>query len=129
MFQLDHSDHRPIYEQIKDKIKELIISGVLKEDDKVPSVRELAGMLTINPNTIQKAYRDLEAEGYIYSLRAKGSFVAPKREVVKRSDTDEIVGDFTALVSKMKFLGITYHQLNEILIKEFERKDDYSDKS
>ncbi len=123
MFQLDHSDHRPIYEQIKDKIKELIISGVLKEDDKVPSVRELASTLTINPNTIQKAYRDLEAEGYIYSLRAKGSFVSPKREVVRRSDTDEIISEFEALLSKMKFLGITYEEVNEILIKEYKGKE------
>ncbi len=123
MFQLDHKDPRPIYEQIKDKIKELIISGVLKEDDKVPSVRELASTLTINPNTIQKAYRDLESEGYIYSLRAKGSFVSSKREVVKRSDTDEIFTEFSALVSKMKFLGITYEEVNEILIKEYKGKE------
>lgn len=124
MFQLDHSDHRPIYEQIKDKIKELIISGVLKEDDKVPSVRELASALTINPNTIQKAYRDLETEGYIYSLRAKGSFVSPRREVVKRSDTQEFLSEFEGLVSKMKFLGITYEELNKILVKEYKGKDE-----
>ncbi len=123
MFQLDHKDPRPIYEQIKDKIKELIISGALKEDDKVPSVRELASILTINPNTIQKAYRDLESEGYIYSLRSKGSFVSSKREVVKRSDTDEIFTEFSALVSKMKFLGITYEEVNEILIKEYKGKE------
>ena len=123
MFQLDHKDPRPIYEQIKDKIKELIIAGVLKENDKVPSVRELAGTLTINPNTIQKAYRDLEAEGYIYSLRAKGSFVAPKHEVVKRIDTDEILTELSALVSKIRFLGITYEEANEILIKEYKGKE------
>ncbi len=123
MFQLDHKDPRPIYEQIKDKIKELIISGVLREDDKIPSVRELAGMLTINPNTIQKAYRDLETEGYIYSLRAKGSFVSPRREVVKRSDTQEFLMQFESLVSKMKFLGITYEELNGILIKEYKGKE------
>ncbi len=123
MFQLDHKDPRPIYEQIKDKIKELIILGVLKENDKIPSVRELAGTLTINPNTIQKAYRDLEAEGYIYSLRAKGSFVAPKREVVKRSDTAEILTELSALVSKIRFLGITYEEANEILIKEYKGKE------
>ncbi len=123
MFQLDYSDHRPIYEQIKEKFKELIITGVLKEDDKIPSVRELAGILTINPNTIQKAYRDLETEGYIYSLRSKGSFVSPKREVVKRSDTDEILAEFSALASKIKFLGISYEELNEILIKEYNGKE------
>lgn len=77
MFHLDYSDHRPLYEQIKDRIKHLIISGALAEHDKIPSVRELAAQLAINPNTIQKAYKDLESEGYIYSQRARGSFVAP----------------------------------------------------
>lgn len=124
MFQLDHGDHRPIYEQIKDKIKTLIITGVLKENDKVPSVRELAAMLTINPNTIQKAYRDLEIEGYLYSLRAKGSFVASRREVVKRSDADEIIGEFSALVSKMKFLGVSYDTLSDVLKNEYRGKDE-----
>lgn len=123
MFQLDRGDHRPIYEQIKEKVKELIITGVLKENDKVPSVRELASTLTINPNTIQKAYRDLETEGYIYSLRAKGSFVAPKKEVVKRSDTEEILSEFENLVTKMKFLGISYEESLEILINEYKGKE------
>ena len=76
MIQLDLSDHRPLYEQIKEKLKLLIITDVLKADDKIPSVRELAQQLTINPTPIPRAYRDLEAEGYIYSVRAKGSFVA-----------------------------------------------------
>ena len=115
MFQLHHKDPRPIYEQIKEKVKELIISGVLKEDEKIPSVRELASTLTINPNTIQKAYRELELEGYIYSQRAKGSFVAPKKEVVKRSDTEELLSEFESLVTKMKFLGISYEEMLEII--------------
>ncbi len=123
MFQLDRGDHRPIYEQIKEKIKELVISGVMKENDKMPSVRELASTLTINPNTIQKAYRDLEAEGYIYSVRAKGSFVAPRREAVKRSDTQGLVSEFEALVVRMKFLGIGFSELDEILRKEFDEKE------
>jgi len=123
MFQLNHGDHRPIYEQIKEKIKELIISGAVKENDKIPSVRELAGMLTINPNTIQKAYRDLETEGYIYSVRAKGSFVAPKREVMKKSDTVEILAEFRGTISKMKFLGLSYDELNEILEEEYKGKE------
>jgi len=123
MFQLNHGDHRPIYEQIKEKIKELIISGAVKENDKIPSVRELAGMLTINPNTIQKAYRDLETEGYIYSVRAKGSFVAPKREVMKKSDTEEILAEFRGTISKMKFLGLSYDELNEILEEEYKGKE------
>ena len=123
MFQLDHGDHRPIYEQIKEKIKELIISGVLKENDKVPSVRELAAILTINPNTIQKAYRELEFEGYIYSLRAKGSFVSPKGEVVKKSDTEGITKEYRDIVSKIKFLGISKEELQAILDEEYKGKE------
>ena len=123
MFQLDRGDHRPIYEQIKEKIKELIIAGVLKEDDKVPSVRELAAILTINPNTIQKAYRELELEGYIYSLRAKGSFVSPKGEVVKKSDTDSITKEYRDIVSRIKFLGISKEELQMILDEEYSRKE------
>lgn len=124
MIQLDYGDHRPLYEQIKEKIKELIISGILKEEDKIPSVRELAGSLAINPNTIQKAYRDLEAEGYIYSVRAKGSFVTPQTEVVKKSDTDEIMTDFKTMLSKMKFIGITYAQVNAAVEEEFLKGED-----
>jgi GntR family transcriptional regulator len=76
MIQLDLKDPRPLYEQIKDRIKGLIITGVLKPNDKIQSVRELAQELTINPNTIQKAYKDLEAEGCIYSVKGKGNFIA-----------------------------------------------------
>jgi len=124
MFQLDYGDHRPIYEQIKDKMKELIISGVLKENDKVPSVRDMAGSLAINPNTIQKAYRDLESEGYIYSVRAKGSFVSPKQNVVKKTDTDEFVSEYRLLVEKLKFLGVEKKLLEEIIGEEYGERND-----
>jgi len=124
MFKLDYSDGKPIYEQIKDNLKQLIIDGVLKTDDRIPSVRELAVSMAINPNTIQKAYRDLEAEGYIYSVRAKGSFVAPQKEVVKKSDTDEVMAEFKALVSKMKFLGITYGDVRSAVDEEFTEGED-----
>ena len=76
MFCLDPSDHRPLYEQIKDKLKQMMMDGCLTEHDQLPSVRELAVTLAINPNTIQKAYKDLETEGFLYSVRGKGSFVA-----------------------------------------------------
>ena len=71
MINLDLKSRVPIYEQLVDKVKQLIIQGVLKPDEKLPSVRSLAQELTINPNTIQKAYRELEREGYIYSLPAR----------------------------------------------------------
>ena len=67
MIQLNCRDSRPIYEQVKDGLRQLIINGVLTEGSRLPSVRELAVSLTINPNTIQRAYRELEAEGYTVS--------------------------------------------------------------
>ena len=76
MIQLNFRDSRPIYEQLRDGIRRLILSGVLPEDSRLPSVRELAGRLAINPNTIQRAYRELEAEGCICSVPGRGSFVS-----------------------------------------------------
>lgn len=76
MIHIDFRDARPIYEQVKDGFRRLIVQEVLSIDEKLPSVRELAASLTINPNTIQRAYRDLEQEGYVYTIAGKGSFVA-----------------------------------------------------
>ena len=75
-FHLDYRDPLPIYEQLKQECKRLILSGVIAPGDKLPSVRELAGSLSINPNTIQRAYRELEADGYLISVPGKGSFAA-----------------------------------------------------
>ncbi len=122
MFQLDYGDHRPIYEQIKDKLIQLIISGALTENEKIPSVRELAMRLAINPNTIQKAYRDLESDGYIYSMRAKGSFVAPRNSAKSRVDTDEILEEFKSITKKLSFLGISKEELEKILDKEYDER-------
>ena len=122
MFQLDFGDHRPLYEQICDKIKDLIISGVLSENDKIPSVRELAASLAINPNTIQKAYKELENEGYIYSLKAKGNFVSPRQQNADAGKTEELTLSFDQLVREMKYLGTGKETLLE-LINEIYKED------
>lgn len=75
MIQLNYRDPRPIYEQVKDGIRKLAYSGVLGPDEKLPSVRELASKLAINPNTISRAYKELEQEGFLYSLTGKGTFI------------------------------------------------------
>ena len=75
MIQLNYRDARPIYSQIADGIRDQILSGVLRAGDKLPSVRELATQLTINPNTIQRAYRELELQGWIATVLGKGCFV------------------------------------------------------
>ena len=115
MIQLDLSDHRPLYEQIKEKTKELIIAGVLKQDEKITSVRELAQQLTINPNTIQRAYKDLETEGYIYSVRAKGSFVAPLEHIQTKAEHTELEMSFEASVKQARFLGVPKKTLIDVV--------------
>ena len=75
MIHLDYRDARPIYTQVIDGFREQILSGILQTGDRLPSVRELASQLTINPNTIQRAYRELELQGWIVSVPGKGSFV------------------------------------------------------
>lgn len=120
MIQLDLSDHRPLYEQIKEKLKLLIITDVLKADDKIPSVRELAQQLTINPNTIQRAYRDLEAEGYIYSVRAKGSFVASANHAKSRVEENALKDELVSIVRQAKFLGVMSEEIIDTVNKIYE---------
>lgn len=76
MIAINYRDPRPIYEQIQAELRRLMLTGALPPGSRLPSVRELAGQLAINPNTIQRAYRELESEGYILSVAGKGSFVA-----------------------------------------------------
>ena len=73
MISLNYRDSRPIYEQIKDGLKKLIVSGAMAPDEKLPSVRALATQLSINPNTIQRAYNELENEGFIYSIPGRAA--------------------------------------------------------
>lgn len=79
MLTLNYRDSRPIYEQIKDGLRRMIVTGAMAQDEKLPSVRALATQLSINPNTIQRAYNELEAEGYIYSVAGRAASSAVRR--------------------------------------------------
>lgn len=119
MFQLDFGDRRPIYEQIKEKMKFLIIGGMLKDGDRIPSVRDLAISMTINPNTIQRSYKELENEGYIYSRKGAGYFVAPRSETEK-NDPAELIARFTDTATELMYLGKSREELFSIIEKIFE---------
>ena len=106
MLNLDFRDPRPIYEQVKEGLRRLIITGAILEGEKLPSVRSLASSLAINPNTIQRAYEALETEGYVYSLPGKGSFAAPCSQVDDRRQ-QSLLRQFDAAVSELLFLGVT----------------------
>ena len=121
MFKLDYSDGKPIYEQIKDNFKQLIIDGVLKTDDRIPSVRELAISMSINPNTIQKAYKELELEGYVYSVRAKGVFVAALEKIALDKNTDKLYKNLEDAVKELYFLGESRQKLIDTVDKIYER--------
>ncbi|MCF6460792.1 GntR family transcriptional regulator [Clostridium sp. Cult3] len=89
MFNIDASSSTPIYEQIVDSIKESILKGIIEPGEKLPSVRELAKLLTLNPNTIQKAYQELERQKVIVTLRGKGTYVAS--DYKPRKDEDKLM--------------------------------------
>ncbi|GGC91000.1 GntR family transcriptional regulator [Thalassobacillus devorans] len=119
MFDLDLRSRKPIYEQLVEKFKELIIKEVLQADEKLPSVRTLARQMTINPNTIQKAYRELETQGYIYSVKGKGSFVQVSDDAVNQEELMKIKEKLTADISEALYLGMTRTEIEQ-LIKEAE---------
>ena len=110
MFTINYRDPRPVYEQIMDEMRKLIISGVFAPDEKLPSVRELAAQLAINPNTIQRAYRELEQSGYIYSVAGKGNFAGAKHEVDEGRKA-ALLKTLAETARELRYLGATEAEL------------------
>ena len=112
MININFRDARPIYEQVRDGFRQLILSGALPADSKMPSVRELAAQLAINPNTIQRAYRELEAEGYIVSVPGRGSFVREGGGAAA-ARREELLAELDKTVQELKMLGVSAEALAE----------------
>lgn len=117
MYELDLRSRVPIYEQLIEKFKRLIISEVLKANEQLPSVRILAKELTINPNTIQKAYRELERQGYIYSIKGKGNFVAEIIQNVNAEKANKLKDELTKLFSEAIYLGMKKEDIIKIVLE------------
>ncbi|SCY50919.1 GntR family transcriptional regulator [Alkaliphilus peptidifermentans] len=115
MFELDLRSRLPIYEQLIAKIKEMVISEVLKPEEQLPSVRVLAQQLTINPNTIQKAYRELERQGYIYTVKGKGNFVAPIITNIQNEKLKSLKEELIKVMSEAMYLGMKEEEIIEII--------------
>jgi GntR family transcriptional regulator len=109
MVHLDYRDARPIYTQIADGFREQILAGILQVGDKLPSVRELAAELTINPNTIQRAYRELEAAGWIATVAGKGCFVHSIPSATP--DQQNLLAEFDRLTAALLASGMTREEL------------------
>ena len=110
MININFRDSRPIYEQVRDGFRQHILLGILPPGYKMPSVRELAASLAINPNTIQRAYRELEQEGCICSVPGKGSFVCDMDQAII-ARRQELKADFVKLVQELKALGLEEEEL------------------
>lgn len=110
MILIDYKDRRPIYEQVVERFEELILKGVLDPQSQLPSVRNLAMELSINPNTIQRAYTELERKGLIYSVKGKGSFVGDNDHLIEVRKA-EILDSLLKLVKEANDMGITNEQI------------------
>lgn len=123
MIILDYKDRRPIYEQIVERFQELMVTGVLEKDTQLPSVRSLAMELSINPNTIQRAYAELERQGYIYSVKGKGNFVAENSHI-KESKREALCKQQEELAKEAFALGVERERLEGIIHQIYDRGGD-----
>ena len=113
MITIDYKSRQPIYEQLVDRIKQLILSGIYQRDDQLPTVRQLAQELAINPNTIQKAYAELERQGITYSLKGRGSFVGSSLQELSDVKKEQLMKEFADTVAALMKLGVTQEELTK----------------
>ncbi len=117
MITIDYKSQKAIYEQIYDEITKLILSKSLKSDDKLPSVRELASLIKINPNTIQKAYRFLELNNFIYTIKGRGNYVK-NNEDLRKIHIKKINEKLLQNIKSLKELGVDNDKILEIVNRE-----------
>lgn len=120
--QIDSNNNIPIYEQIYEQLLEYISKGILQTGDKLPSVRELSAQVHINPNTVVKAYRMLEDNGFIYSLPGKGSFISEKKADQKKVLYEEMKEESKKLIMKSKYMEMSYQELSTLLKELWEEE-------
>ena len=117
MISLNYRDSRPIYEQIKDGLRKLIVTGAMGPDEKLPSVRAMATQLSINPNTVPRAYNGLEGEGYIYSVPGKGSFAGRRQDEADQDALrlEALLEKLRELVAELRYLNVTTAELMAVV--------------
>ena len=114
---VDTRDRKPIWEQLTDNVKSLVLCGGLLPGEQLPGVRSLASELAINPNTIQKAYAELERQGIIYSIQGRGSFVSEGIESIRKNEHAALLADLTKTLSSLKNAGISKEDICAITEK------------
>lgn len=124
MISIDYQSKLPLYEQIAERYRELILKGVLTPDSQMPSVRSLAMDLSINPNTIQKAFSLLEQEHYIYPVKGRGNFVADTSSLLEQTRND-LLTNVTDLMKHGKELGISRTEFIRCIDQIYRKEDSY----
>ena len=122
MLSINYKDARPIYEQVRDSMRALILSGAIAPGEKLPSVRELASQLAINPNTIQRAYRELERLGLICTVPGKGAF-ASEDDAGARMRREELLGEIESRTRELRRLGCDEDALKDIVARVYREED------
>jgi len=115
MISLNYRDSRPIYEQIKDGLRKLIVTGAMAPDEKLPSVRALATQLSINPNTIQRAYNELEGEGYMLLRSRQGQRLPPESVDADAARKQDLLAKVRELLAELRYLGVSDEELLALL--------------
>lgn len=114
MILLDQTDRRPIYEQIVEKLSELMIKGILEENTPLPSVRNMAAELSINPNTVQRAYNELDRLGFTYTVKGKGNFVAALNDIRKQR-FEQLMLKTSEDIERLRDAGCTEKELTDMI--------------
>ncbi|MDD4572547.1 MAG: GntR family transcriptional regulator [Clostridia bacterium] len=123
MITIDYRSREPIYQQIISRIEDLAASGLMSADEQLPSVRSLAVELSINPNTIQRAYNELERRGIIYSVAGKGSFLAKPSEAVREQKQADYLESFREQIRRAVSLGIKLEVLLGLCEKYYKQAE------
>ncbi|MBO6047238.1 MAG: GntR family transcriptional regulator [Erysipelotrichaceae bacterium] len=112
MLKIDYRSEQSIYKQITGQLKYKIMSGEIKENERIPSVRDLSKELEVNPNTIQKSFKELEREGFIYTIRGRGTFANSRENVyVDRVKANRLYNEIDVLVKELKFAGVSNEEI------------------
>ncbi|RKY99702.1 MAG: GntR family transcriptional regulator [Candidatus Hydrothermota bacterium] len=114
-FEIEFEESRPIYMQIMDMLKRAMARGELRPGDKLPSVREMAQIVKVNPNTVQRAYMELEREGFIVTKRGQGSFVTDHTEIIQAEKERRIQESINRLLAEFRELGLSDSEIKNIL--------------
>lgn len=123
MFQIDNMSRKPVYEQIIEQLEQLVITDIMPAGTQIPSVRSLSIELSINPNTIQKSYSELDRRGIIYSVPGRGCFVSDNAKEILSSMKRKQITDLEQLMKQLALAGVSRQEMEECINKVFNNKE------